>query len=144
MSSVVFASPYAGSQAVKKWLIQNKKYVDSDLTKLANGDTIVIAGHDVELGDGTAFLKSLPKVDLSKINFSVILIVCSAQTFDFTKQIETPAETIANYFNRNVLAATNTVTADISNLEIVLGGNFQIVSPQSDVNSLFSKLSITQ
>ncbi len=95
-----------------------------------------------KLADGTAFLQELAKVDFPMgANFIVVLIVCSAASGLFGSELMTPAERIANHFHRPVHAARGIVTGQWDPKGANFMGDFIVVNPDTDITSLFSKLS---
>lgn len=144
MPNVVIASPDPLCQSAKKWLVDNQGAVDGPVIDLLeSGKTLFIVAHDTEMGDASAFLKAIDTCDFPmEANFKIILIVCSAASMSFGKGLLTPAERIANHFQRPVLASKNVVHGTWNATQMTLIGDYNEIPPNTDITSLISKLKL--
>lgn len=110
-----------------------------NISELRDNDLFIIIAHDNELNSGDDLIDALSGEDFPMdAQFQVVLIVCNAH--DKGKGILSPAENIANFFNRNVIASTNVVEIVNINGSIDFTGNFVTVKPYSDFVSRFSQM----
>jgi hypothetical protein len=144
MPNVVIASTDPLCQSAKNWLVQNNKaVVGPPIDQLEDGNQLIIIAHDTEMGDGSGFVNSINNYPFPMAaKFDVILIVCSAASTLFEKELLTPAERIANYFQRTVHASRTVVQGTWDASKMNMDGDFINVTPNTDITSLMSNLKL--
>jgi len=147
MPNIVIASKDNLCQSAKNWFVKFKNCVETmALDNLGDNDTLYIIAHDAELGDADALINMIGKAtaNVPMTNFKVILIVCSAASLLFSKDLQTPAENLANFLKRNVLASENNVLGiwnDQGNASFK--GKYVVVKPGDDLLSLFANMKVS-
>jgi len=143
MANIVLASNDQLAQNLAGWLITNLNFKKGPpIDSLKDGETLAIIAHDTELASGKEFIQNLLKYDFPMTQFNVFLFTCSAAGYDFSEELITPAERIANGLNRVVHASTTVVSGQWGPLGLFVNGNFINVKPNTDITSLFSKLTL--
>lgn len=143
MSNIVIASTNSLCQNAKNWFIKNQGYKEGPpLDSLEDTERLLIIAHDAELGDASAFLKALDGYDFPMAEFEIVLIVCSAASLKFGKDLLSPAERIANHFKRDVHAAKGIVNGQWNPQYASFVGDYLVVTPNTDITSLMQKLSL--
>lgn len=144
MSNVVIASKDALCQSAKKWFTDKKKFAEGleKFNSLKDKELLIIIAHDTELGDSSELITELQKQDFPMTDFKVLLIVCSAESMDSVSGLVTPAEALANYFNRPLEASTSVVTGKWTDSFSTFEGSFITVYPKTDILSQFELLTI--
>ena len=143
MSNIVIASKNLLCQSAKDWFVTSQHYQEGPpIDSLKDGENLIIIAHDSELGDGSGLVAILSKDDTPMSKFNVLLIVCSAASQKFGKNLVSPAECLANHFKRDVHAAKNLVFGKWDASGAVFTGEYVVVPWGSDVTVLMSKLNI--
>lgn len=139
-TSAVVASQAVESQLVQTWL-QNNQNARGAPAEVADGEILWIVGHDTELGDGRSLATA---VDNSRFISSphkiVRLIVCYAGNVP-SDALSSPAQNIANILRTPVQAATTLVTAQMTEQNLSIGGNFTTFNPQTEEEQITSQIS---
>lgn len=144
MANLVIASNDEICQSAKNWFVNSQRYLEGfeNFSELSEGSKLIIIGHDEELGDGSELLALLQEQDFPMVDFEVILIVCSAHSLEYTQDIITPAENIANSLRRVVWAATDTVYGKWDQDGAYFKGTFIAVEPDSDILSKLIRMTL--
>ena len=146
MANIVIASDDQLCQSAMNWFVKHQKCVNdtAKIDTLKDGEKFYIIAHDIELGDASQLIEYMSQFDFPmEADFMIVLIVCSAHTLNFTQGLVTPAEAIANHFQRNVYASKTLVYGRWSDDGAAsFTGDYLTVTPNTDIESLFEKLKI--
>ena len=143
MANIVLASNDQLAQNLAGWLITNLNFTKGPpINSLKDREELAIIAHDIELASGKDFIKNLLKYDFPMAQFKVFLFTCSAAGYDFSEELITPAERIANGLNRVVHASTKVVSRQWDSQGLFVKGNFIEVKPNIDITLLFSQLTL--
>jgi hypothetical protein len=129
---------------LKKSLI-SKGFRDAAPDGIQDGEGLIVVAHDTEFGNGSELLKYLQKYDALMAKYKVLLVVCHAASQTNGSDLETPAELVASTLKRQVIAADSIVVAKYKFDEdkVTISGDFKLVEPGSDINSLMGGLNIS-
>jgi hypothetical protein len=146
MSNVVIASNDTVCQSAKEWFKRKLQYVEGPpVDVLKDGEQLVVIAHNTDLRDATAFQSFISKYDFPMAaKFTVFLIVCSAASMDFMTELKTPAERVADFFQRTVRASDTVVVGEWNESGAVFTGTYRDIKPGDGVTDRLANLSLNQ